>query len=137
MAQVTHIELRTGASALYPIAVWAVWLAAAACNLVFFSELPWPVAAAAVVILLLFWPGFSHFQPDKCALRIHADGSALLAGNHGAWIPGARSSRWGTVLHLRLQGRDRFALVCASNNHTEDYRRLLVWNRFPPFGARV
>ena len=136
MEQAAHIELQTGANRRYRQAVWAIWLLGAVCTWVFFSLLPWPILLLSTALLIVFWPGFSAFYPAEEPLRLYSDGSAVLSGRHCIWFPAERPSRWGLLLRLEVEGRSRFALVCASINQATDYRRLLVWNRFPPFGVR-
>ncbi|HMB58607.1 MAG TPA: hypothetical protein VKN35_01735, partial [Xanthomonadales bacterium] len=55
-------------------------------------------------------------------------------GQRCTWQPHARASRMGLVVRICRPDRVEHILVLASRNHTSDFRHLLVWNRFPPFG---
>jgi len=134
MTQAAHIELQTGGDTRFRVATWAVWLLAAACNLAFFRDLSWPLLMLSASVLIVFWPGWSRWHPVEDKLRMYRDGCASLSGRLCTWSPQhARATRWGMVIRLHFKRSEMHAIVCASRNHAQDYRRLLVWKRFPPF----
>jgi len=133
MAQPALIELQAGGDIRYHLAAWSVWLLAAACSLVYLRNLSWPLLVLSGALLVVLWPGRPRFQPADGKLQIYSDGYANLSGKLCTWSPQARASRWGMVIRLHCEHSEVHALVCASRNQALDYRRLLVWNRFPPF----
>ena len=76
---------------------------------------------------------------DPVSLVLHLDGRLELRDDgseiHGVARPEAWTSRWFCVLRWTRNdiGRHCNSLVCASENHPDDYRRLLTWLRLGAF----
>ena len=130
-----RIELRSGAAPwLYQAQTLAF---AAAAILLLTATTPWLWKTAALAVLLLV-----HFHALGHTRRLHPTRKLVLRLDHslrlyegnsetdgttgeGAWI-----SRWLCVLRWTAgDGSRRISLVCASENHVDDYRRLLVFLR--------
>ena len=134
MAQLAQIELQAGADRTYRVLLWAVWGLAALTTAQYLRDLLWPLQLLAMGLLVSFWPGFVRRSETVCRLRLYRDGSAEWRGQRCTWLPHSRASRMGLVVRICRPDRVEHILVLASRNHTSDFRHLLVWNRFPPFG---
>lgn len=138
-----HLELRFG------VAPWlrsaqrlAFLLAVLALGL---SPAAWPWRIAALAALAIAW----RFEERRAMLRdqagrlaLHLDGRLRLdrddAEQHGLAMGAAWVSRWFCVLRWvdNEEGRTHTCLVCASENHPDDYRRLLTCLRLGAFENR-
>lgn len=102
----------------------------------------WKLLSILLLILLACFVHAGSVHEDRSgAIRLHADGTAVLRtpcrrevnavqGQHG-WV-----SRWFSVLTLYETGigGKYFCVVCATENHPDEYRRLLKFLRMrtPP-----
>ena len=134
MAQPQQIELQTGPDRRYQRMVWAVWLLAAAGVAAHLQTLPWLLSIAGCLVLFLLWPGKNDPMKSSCRLRLNRNGTAALGDCTGSWGAQSWRCRWYTVLRIELPQGKMHVLICASRNHFDDYRSLLVWSRFSPFG---
>jgi len=134
MALQAHLELKAGADRSYRAAVYSLWAVAA---LTVFSQLttmPWPLIPAALVVLFVFNPGRCISEGKPVQVRLYANGAAMVGEQTGTWGRYSWTCRWISVLRIDDLPRPLFLLLCASRNHPDDYRHLLVWTRFPPDG---
>ena len=133
-----RIELTTGPDRCYRCACWLVWLLALAATAAKAPEMHWGVILLALSVLIVLRPFCSRWLRETDSLWLHADGRATLSrGGHklaGQWRIPTRPSRWLTVVPLETGTRVERLLVCSSRNRADDYRHLLMWTRFPPFG---
>ena len=132
MAQPLHIELHAGPDGAYRAAVLVLWTLAACSVLASASTLPWPLLLISICVLAGFRPGTSSALPREARLRLYRTGAAELNENPGRWHAPARISRWAAVVRVDTEAGTHRALVCASRNLPADYRRLMIWTRFPP-----
>ena len=143
MSMPRRIELRFG------VAPWlrsaqrlAFLLAILALGL---SPAAWPWRIAALVALAIAW----CFEERRATRRdqagqlvLFADGRLRLdrdgAEQYGLAMAAAWVSRWFCVLRWadNEEGRTRTCLICASENHPDDYRRLLTCLRLGAFENR-
>lgn len=129
------IELRTGAGRVYGRLTALAWLLAMGSLTLTSRSLHWSLVIGSLAVVGSFWPCAARLR-ETATLRLHSNGAAELGEAQGAWTPSPRVSRWVAVVRVELPGHTRRVLVCASRNHRQDYRRLLVWSRFPPAGTR-
>jgi hypothetical protein len=138
--QPTSIELNTGPDRPYRVAAGLLWLLVlvnVGCQA---ETLAWPWLAAAVLLLAVLHPWLHGRARAPGKVQIFRDGRAILSGVEGTWKGQGWASPWAAIICLEQpvgKNAPRVApvLVCASRNATNDYRRLLVWNRYPPARA--
>ena len=135
MAQPAYIDLQTGPDRRYRLAVWFLWLTAAAAAVTHVHILAWPLSAAAGGLLVLLWPGSDHLIQRSRSLRLYRNGAARLGEQAGSWGRYSRCCRWYVLLLIDLPQRSERVLLSARHNSADNYRRLLVWTRFTPFNA--
>ena len=131
-----RIELHTGPDLLYRNASWVIWVLAGVTFALKFQAMNWfmIIFSACLLVYLRPWPLARLVETGT--LRLYANGSASFnpgsTERFGYWRISAPASRWLTVVRIdTAEGAERL-LVCASLNHPDDYRHLLVWSRFPP-----
>lgn len=104
----------------------------------------WILVAILALVAAAWWsrrPGASG-QRASARFALHADGRLTSRENgseiHGLAGRAAWVSRWFCVLRWTDVdgGRSHTSLVCASENHADDYRRLLAWLRLDVFRVR-
>ena len=102
------------------------------------SSAPWAWKAVCATLLLLVHafgsrstlkhhsPGLIRLYPDGTASRFVGDVEARSGQCASGWV-----SRWFSVVALKTPGSKRlsYCLVCASENHPDDYRRMLQYLR--------
>lgn len=135
MAQPPYIELQTGSERLYRIVVCILWLLATAVVIAHVQVLPWPLSAAACGLLVLLWPRENDPLQRTHRLFLYRNGTAALDDLSGTWGAQSWSCRWFSVLRIDRPDKTLRILVSARRNHGDDYRRLLIWIRFPPFNV--
>lgn len=136
-----RIELVTGSGAWLERAHRA-FLAMAALSLALtHTPLAWKLAALAALLVISLVERQAWRQMRSRTRRIlKRVGEDIVSPTEQAywqlrqgrvWI-----SRWFCVFRLedRDTGKGILCLVCASENHPDDYRRLLVWLRMAPLG---
>jgi hypothetical protein len=136
MAQPTHIELETGSDRFYRRAVALIWLLAAAVLVDHVQTLSPLLLCAGCALLLGLRPGRNDPSRQSHRLRLYRNGTAALGDQTGTWGARSWSCRWYAVLRLDLSRRARHVLISTSRNSADEYRRLLVWSRFAPFGEK-
>lgn len=97
--------------------------------------------------LLLVWlrPGSPRAVPADARLSLYPNGAAVLdlmpapwsGPPQGQWHTPSRTSRWATVVCVDTSAGRYRLLICASRNHPDDFRRLMIWSRFPPSGLNA
>lgn len=101
------------------------------------ADWAWKSGTAALLILVAL---FAHVQTSRACqsgvLRLYTDGVLLylsIAGKSGIAVLAVNgwTSRWLSVLSLSDEqgGKRRFYIVCSSQNHPDEYRRLLRFLR--------
>jgi len=133
MAQPPHIELNTGYDRLFRISTCLLWLISAAVVILHLTILHWTLSLIGTGVLFAFWPKEGSCDRTGGRLRLYCNGVAILGEQTGRWGKCYWSTRRYTMLRMDLPQGSSHVLVPASRNHQDDYRRLLVWNRFPPF----
>ena len=142
MAPADFLEVRFGHSYWLMLAQTLVASLGLLAILVTPANWKWKISGI-IVLVLAAW--FVHTKSDHSsrsgAIRLFADGRALLSmdsrpeinavqGRHG-WV-----SRWFSILTLleASNGKKYFCVICASENHPDEYRRLLKFLRMhtPP-----
>lgn len=138
-----RILLRCGSSPWLEHLRVALAILSASTVLLSNSGVAWKFAALAA--LLLFWHYSGRFwQKHQANTRItlRREGPEIVsnvAGTRWRVSPGtAWISRWLCVFRLREYDSNRVltCVVCASENHPQDFRRLLVWFRMRPSEPR-
>jgi hypothetical protein len=140
MNQPTSIELNTGPDRLYRVAAGLLWLLTlvnVGCRA---ETLAWPWLSATLLLLAVLHPWFHGRARAPGRVQIFSDGMAIISGAR-TWKGQGWASPWAAIVCLehpigKNAPRVARVLVCASRNATDDYRRLLVWNRYPPARAR-
>ena len=143
MGQPASIELCTGPDRPYRAAVALLWLLAVTNILSCADRLEWPWLVLASALLALLNPWYGYPAAPEGRLQIFRDGSAIAKQGNGLWNGNATwkghgwCNRWATILRIEAApgtgpAGSSHILVCASRNSAQDYRHLLVWNRFPP-----
>lgn len=138
-----RIELRSGTAPWLHRAQRLAYLLAALGLL--FSPAAWPWQSASIAALACAWVvserhASRHSTPGR--LVLHLDGRLLLSkagkDRHGIPVRGAWVSRWFCIVRWsdNHNGLHHNTLVCASENHPDDYRRLLAWLRLDAFGKQ-
>lgn len=135
MAQPSCIELQTGSDRLYRMAVCMLWLLASAVVIAYVQVLAWPLSVVAGILLALLWPGVNDPPQRTRRLFLYRNGTAALDDVTGTWGAQSWSCRWFSMLRVDQPDKTLRVLVSARRNHTDDYRRLLLWIRFAPFAA--
>ncbi len=135
MAQPAHIELETGSDRCYHRAVAVIWLLGAAVLIDHAQTLSLPLLCAGCALLLGLRPGRNDPSQQSFRLRLYSNGAAVLGDETGSWGAQSWSCRWYAMVRIDLSRRARHVLVSASRNPGDEYRRLLVWTRFAPFGG--
>lgn len=111
---------------------WLLVLLAALCLL--FAPSPWPWIAISISLLMaVHLAGLVYLRRAQApgTIHLHLDGSlrlqSLAQELDGELLPSAWISRYLCVLRWKpLSASSRPCLVCASENHPDNYRRLLV-----------
>ena len=135
MSQPDWIELQCGPSPAFTLGLWVLWLLAAAAGLSVWQHYRWPWLLAAGIALVLIHPGSGLPLHCRLKLRIHSDGSARLGEVAGTWHTVWRANRLAMLFSVSLAGKTHRVLVCAALNRPDDYRHLLVWSRYVPYGT--
>jgi hypothetical protein len=135
MAQPSYVELQTGSGRHYRIAVCMLWLLATGVVIAHVQVLAWPLSAVASSLLVLLWPGMNDPLQRTRRLFLYRNGAAALDDLSGTWGAQSWSCRWFSMLRIDRPDKTLRILVSARRNRADDYRRLLVWIRFPPFNA--
>lgn len=127
-----RLELVCGAPPWLPGLQWLLLMFAVLCLL--FSPSTWPwIAFSVSVLLAIHLTGLAYLrrvQPPGI-LQLHADGGLRLQSGaqklDGELLRSAWVSRYLCVVRWKpLSAPSRPCLVCASENHQDNYRRLLV-----------
>jgi len=146
VARADFLNIRFGTSRWLQVA--QLLLASLGLLAILITPANWAWKLGSIVLLLLVsffvhaWPvhqgrsGVIHLDPDGAALIRTASGHEINAvlGSHG-WV-----SRW--ICVLSLYQPDNYAkhhcVICASENHPDEYRRLLKFLRMrtPPAVAQ-
>ena len=130
-----RLELVCGAPHWFPGLQWMLVLFAALCLL--FAPSPWPWIAISISLLLaVHLAGLAYLRRAQApgTIHLHLDGSFRLQSDApalaGHQLPSAWITRYLCVVRWKpLSARSRPCLVCASENHPDNYRRLLVYLR--------
>ena len=132
MAQPAHIELQTGADRFYHWAKFLLWTLAVAVFAAFAPDAPWQLSVAALSLIVYLWPATDDPIAEPEQLYLYRSGAAKLGDKTGSWGSHSSVCRWFSIVQIDLPQKARKVLICASRNHNDDYRQLLVWTRFPP-----
>jgi hypothetical protein len=141
VSQPASIELNTGPDRPYRVTVGLLWLLVLVNIGSHAATLAWPWLPANLLLLALLHPWLRGRAAPSGRVQIFRDGMAITSGGWGTWKGQGWASSWATILRLeepagRRAPRVSHVLICASRNAASDYRRLLVWNRYPPTRAR-
>jgi hypothetical protein len=142
VAPADFVEVRFGHSYWLKVAQTLVASLGLLAILVTPANWKWKISGTLLLVLAAcLVHARSEHKSRSGAIRLFADGRALLwmdsrpeinaaQGRHG-WV-----SRWFSILTLQEagNGRKHFCVICASENHPDEYRRLLKFLRMhtPP-----
>ena len=101
------------------------------------ADWKWKLGSMVLLLLLALWVHSKSGNGQQAGtIRLFEDGTALLSTTSRRHVnafqaPHGWVSRWFSVLVLLEADGDRkhFCLVCASDNHPDEYRRLLKFLR--------
>jgi len=131
-----QLELHTGADRYFRRAVALVWMGAAFTLILHGVELRWWSIAAGVILLLVLNPRrVKDFHPSE-TIKLNCDGTVAWSRGRARWCGHVWFNRWFILLGIEDNTATHSVLICRSRNSQDDYRHLLIWNRFPPFKSR-
>jgi len=140
-----YLELRFGISYWMQAAQTVLALLGVLAILAAPANWKWKLVSVLLLAISAVWVHFRSVHSGRSGtIRLFNDGTALLTIASKAPVnavqgPNGWVSRWFSILTLREadSGRKHHCVVCASDNHPDEYRRLLKFLRMHSSPADV